>query len=101
MDGLKIQIWRWNYNMAITVSTKFHVDELLFFPYLGSAISKLHSRPGVHPKTYSDLHSSRERTFVREYKLYINGEFRDASEKKTFTSTNPFNQETIATFARA
>ena len=43
-----------------------------------------------------------KRTFlVREYRLYINGEFRDASDQRTFTSTNPFNQETIATFARA
>jgi aldehyde dehydrogenase (NAD+) len=38
---------------------------------------------------------------VREYKLYINGEFRDASDRRTFTATNPFNQETIASFARA
>ena len=38
---------------------------------------------------------------VREYKLYINDEFRNASDKRIFTSTNPFNQETIATFARA
>ncbi len=38
---------------------------------------------------------------MREYKLYINGEFRGAFDKKTFTSMNPFNQETIATFERA
>ncbi len=38
---------------------------------------------------------------VREYKLYINDEFRDASDSRTFTSINPFNQQTIATFARA
>lgn len=47
------------------------------------------------------LYRSRELQLVREYKLYINGEFRDASDKKTFTATNPFNQQTIASFARA
>ena len=39
--------------------------------------------------------------FVREYQLYINNEFREAADRRTFASTNPFNQETIATFARA
>jgi acyl-CoA reductase-like NAD-dependent aldehyde dehydrogenase len=38
---------------------------------------------------------------VREYHLYINDEFREAVDKRTFTSTNPFNQEAVATFARA
>ena len=38
---------------------------------------------------------------MREYKLYINNEFRDSSDKRTFPAINPFNQETIATFARA
>ena len=73
------------------------VDEVTFFSYLGCAIFKL--RISFHP--YSDSHSTREHIFVREYKLYINGEFRDASDRRTFTATNPFNQETIATFARA
>jgi acyl-CoA reductase-like NAD-dependent aldehyde dehydrogenase len=38
---------------------------------------------------------------VREYQLYINNEFRAASDKRTFTSINPYSQESIATFARA
>jgi len=38
---------------------------------------------------------------VRTYQLYINDEFVDASDGRTFTSTNPFNKEVIATFARA
>ncbi len=38
---------------------------------------------------------------VREYQLYINDEFREASDRRTFTSTNPFSQATIATLARA
>ncbi len=37
---------------------------------------------------------------MREYRLYIDNEFVDASDKRTFTGINPFNQETIATFAR-
>lgn len=39
--------------------------------------------------------------FVREYHLYINNEFRPSADKRTFTSINPFNQQTIAAFARA
>ena len=38
---------------------------------------------------------------MRTYQLYINDEFVDASDGRTFTSTNPFNKEVIATFARA
>ena len=38
---------------------------------------------------------------MREYQLYIANEFVPAADKRTFTSINPFNQETIATFARA
>ena len=38
---------------------------------------------------------------MREYHLYINNEFREAADRRTFTSINPFNQETIASFARA
>lgn len=37
---------------------------------------------------------------MREYRLYINNEFVDASDTRTFAGINPFNQETIATFAR-
>ena len=38
---------------------------------------------------------------MREYKLYINNEFRDAADRKTFKAINPFNQEPIALFAQA
>lgn len=38
---------------------------------------------------------------MREYQLYINNEFVDAVDSQTFTGINPYNQETIATFARA
>jgi aldehyde dehydrogenase (NAD+) len=38
---------------------------------------------------------------MREYKLYINGEFVDAESKLTFDSINPFNQRVVATAARA
>lgn len=38
---------------------------------------------------------------MREYKLYINSEFRDAADGRTFTSINPANQQVIASFARA
>ncbi len=38
---------------------------------------------------------------MRSYKLYINSEFVDSTERQSFTSINPFNQEVIATFARA
>lgn len=38
---------------------------------------------------------------MRTYQLYIADTFLDAVDGQTFTSTNPFNQETIATFARA
>lgn len=36
-----------------------------------------------------------------EYKLYINGEFRDSSDKTTFDSINPFDRSTIARIAKA
>ena len=38
---------------------------------------------------------------MRNYQLYINNEFIDAESKQTFPSINPFNQDVIATFARA
>lgn len=38
---------------------------------------------------------------MNSYQLYINHEFVDAADRRTFSSINPFNQETIATFARA
>ncbi len=38
---------------------------------------------------------------MREYQLYINNEFVGPADGRTFTSINPFNQEVIATFARA
>jgi aldehyde dehydrogenase (NAD+) len=38
---------------------------------------------------------------VREYHLYIGDEFRESASKQTFTSINPFNQQTIAVFTRA
>jgi len=38
---------------------------------------------------------------VREYHLYIGDEFRESASKQTFTSINPFNQQTIAVFPRA
>jgi aldehyde dehydrogenase (NAD+) len=38
---------------------------------------------------------------VQNYRLFINNEFVDAESKQTFSSINPFNQEVIATFARA
>lgn len=38
---------------------------------------------------------------MNSYQLYINNEFVDAADGRTFSSINPFNQETIATFARS
>jgi aldehyde dehydrogenase (NAD+) len=38
---------------------------------------------------------------MREYKLYINGEFVDAASGATFESVNPFNQNVVARVARA
>ncbi|MFN0158434.1 MAG: aldehyde dehydrogenase family protein [Bacteroidota bacterium] len=38
---------------------------------------------------------------MRTYQLYINSEFVDSSERQSFTSINPFNQEVIASFTRA
>ncbi len=38
---------------------------------------------------------------MRSYQLYINGAFIPAADGRTFTSTNPFNGETIATLSRA
>jgi acyl-CoA reductase-like NAD-dependent aldehyde dehydrogenase len=38
---------------------------------------------------------------VREYLLYINGEFVEAVSKQTFDSINPFSQEVVARVARA
>jgi aldehyde dehydrogenase (NAD+) len=38
---------------------------------------------------------------LREYRLFINNEFVDAADKRTFPSINPANQETIAAIARA
>lgn len=36
-----------------------------------------------------------------EYKLYINGEFKDASDKGTFDSVNPFDRSVFAKLAKA
>jgi acyl-CoA reductase-like NAD-dependent aldehyde dehydrogenase len=38
---------------------------------------------------------------MTHYQLFINGEFVDSVSKKTFESINPFNQEIVATVARA
>ncbi len=38
---------------------------------------------------------------MRSYQLYIDGAFVPAADGRTFTSTNPFNGENIASFARA
>lgn len=38
---------------------------------------------------------------MREYQLYINGEFVPSISKQTFDSINPFNQEVVARVARA
>jgi acyl-CoA reductase-like NAD-dependent aldehyde dehydrogenase len=38
---------------------------------------------------------------MKEYKLFINGEFVDSVTKKTYESINPFNQEPVARVARA
>ncbi|MBI5217111.1 MAG: aldehyde dehydrogenase family protein [Ignavibacteriae bacterium] len=38
---------------------------------------------------------------MREYSLYINGEFVEANSCRTFESINPFNQEIVARVARA
>ncbi len=38
---------------------------------------------------------------MREYLLYINGEFAPSSSRQTFDSINPFNQEIVARVARA
>ncbi len=38
---------------------------------------------------------------MREYQLFVNGEFVNSSSKETFTSINPFNQEVIAKFQKA
>ncbi len=38
---------------------------------------------------------------MREYSLYINGEFVEAQSKHTFESINPFNQEIVARVAHA
>jgi len=38
---------------------------------------------------------------LRLYQLFINGQFVDGTARRTFTSLNPFNGETLATCARA
>lgn len=38
---------------------------------------------------------------MRTYQLYINNEFVPSSDGATFTSSNPYSQEVIATFSRA
>ena len=38
---------------------------------------------------------------MKHYQLFINGEFTDSTSNKTFESTNPYNQEIIASAARA
>ncbi|MGA7160183.1 MAG: aldehyde dehydrogenase family protein [Bacteroidota bacterium] len=37
---------------------------------------------------------------MREYRLYINGEFVDAESKQTFDSIDPFNRQVVASVAR-
>ena len=72
-----------------------------FFPILVAQLPSF--RPTEH--LFQDVQYSnrplREFSFVREYHLYINNEFRPAADKRTFTSVNPFDQQTIALFARA
>ena len=36
-----------------------------------------------------------------EYKLYIDGQFRDASDKNTFDSINPYDKSIAAKIAKA
>lgn len=50
-------------------------------------------------KTLKDLPNSLRPK--NEYKLFINGEWKDGANKKTFTSTNPATGEFLATFAIA
>jgi aldehyde dehydrogenase (NAD+) len=38
---------------------------------------------------------------MQEYKLYINGEFRDASNKETFDSVNPYDRSVFAKIAKS
>lgn len=38
---------------------------------------------------------------MREYSLYINGQFVESSDRRTFDSINPFNREVVARVARA
>ena len=38
---------------------------------------------------------------MANYQLFIDGEFVDSRSKKTFDSINPFNQDVVATVARA
>jgi acyl-CoA reductase-like NAD-dependent aldehyde dehydrogenase len=38
---------------------------------------------------------------MTHYQLFINGEFVESTSKKTFESINPYNQEVVATVARA
>ena len=38
---------------------------------------------------------------MTHFKLFINGDFVDSKSKKTFQSINPFNQDVVATIARA
>jgi aldehyde dehydrogenase (NAD+) len=38
---------------------------------------------------------------MRNYQLYINGEFRESVSRQTFDSINPYNQEVVARVARA
>ena len=38
---------------------------------------------------------------MREYQLYVNGEFTESASRHTFESINPFNKEVIAKIARA
>lgn len=38
---------------------------------------------------------------MRSYHLFINNEFVEAADRREFTSTNPFNLQPLATFARA
>jgi aldehyde dehydrogenase (NAD+) len=38
---------------------------------------------------------------MREYQLYINGEFQESASKETFDTFNPFNQNVVARVSRA
>jgi aldehyde dehydrogenase (NAD+) len=69
-------------------------EEFGFFAYLLSPHRRI--QVGTH---FSQ--AQERRVSLRNYQLFIGNKFVDASDGRTFQSTNPFNQEVIATFARA